>query len=263
MPKIRIVKQIKSKIISNKLLTKSYWRCVMCAPDITRSAKPGQFINIKTTSGLVPLLRRPFSIHNIDGEALEIIYDIVGEGTKALSQKRSGEYLDVIGPLGNGFSLPGSSKHSLIFVGGGVGIAPLFLLARKATTKNKIVLIGSKNKESLLCKKEFKDLGCEVKISTDDGSCGLKGKITALLRETLDIKIREKERIFIYACGPKPMLKEVFKIVTMNALPAQFSLEEHMGCGIGACLGCVVKTKKGLERVCKEGPVFDASDLAW
>lgn len=144
-----------------------------------------------------------------------------------------------------------------------MGIAPLFLLAKKAKTKNKIVLIGSKNQGELLCEKEFKDIGCDVKISTDDGSYGFKGQVTSLLREVLDIKRREKERILIYACGPTPMLKEAFKIATTNGLPAQFSLEEHMGCGIGACLGCVVKTKNGLKRVCKEGPVFNASDLVW
>lgn len=128
------MKQIKPKIISNKLLTKSYWRCIMRAPAIAKIAKPGQFINVKTTSGLVPLLRRPFSIHNIDGADLEVIYDVVGEGTKAFSQKRSGEYLDIIGPLGNGFSLPVSSKYLLIVVGGS-GYCAVVSLSKKSENK--------------------------------------------------------------------------------------------------------------------------------
>lgn len=255
--------QIKAKIISNKALRASYWHCVISAASIASRARPGQFINIKVTDGLKPLLRRPFSVHNINGENMEVIYDVIGEGTRAFSQRRVGEYLDIIGPSGNGFSLPASSKRLLVFVGGGIGVAPLFFLARKAKAKNKIVLVGSRSKGQVLCEKEFKNSGCDVKISTDDGSLGLKGRVTDLLKDILDSKIAEENAVLIYACGPRPMLKVVSRLAAQYGLPAQVSLEEHMGCGIGACLGCVVKTKNGLERVCKEGPVFNASDLIW
>lgn len=255
--------QIKAKIISNKALRASYWRCVISAAYISRRARPGQFINIKITDGLKPFLRRPFSVHNINGENLEIIYDVIGDGTRALSQRRVGEYLDIIGPLGNGFSLPASPKRLLIFAGGGIGVAPLLFLAREAKAKNKIVLVGSRSKGQVLCEKEFKNSGCDVKISTDDGSRGFKGRVTDLLKNFLQANRFTSQQAAIYACGPKPMLKAICSISQENNIPAQVSLEEHMSCGIGACLGCVVKTKNGLKRVCKEGPVFNAKELIW
>jgi len=237
----------------------------MSAASVAKDAKPGQFINIKITDGLRPFLRRPFSINNINGRNLEIIYEVVGEGSAALARKKKGDFLDLIGPLGNVFSctLAPSSRRLSILVGGGIGIAPLLFLARKIKAKNKIVLIGSRNKGQVLCEKEFRNAGCDVKISTDDGSVGFKGRVTDLLKEILRSKIIKPSSVFIYSCGPRPMLKELSGIAIKNSLPAQISLEEHMSCGIGACLGCVVKTKNGLERVCKEGPVFNASDLIW
>lgn len=268
--------QVKNKIIHNEKLRGNYWHCILEAPLITKKAKPGQFLNIKLSGGLKPFLRRPFSIHNISGSKLGILYEVLGKGTKALAGKKKGEYLDIIGPLGNGFDYRKTGKPSgqiNILVAGGIGVAPLLFLSKKIKVKDKIVLIGAKTKNQILCEKEFKDSGCDVKIATDDGSAGFKGRVTDLLKNILQNQgqspwLRRHRQggdspLTIYACGPKPMLKAVSDIAEKENLSAQISMEEHMSCGIGACLGCVVKTKKGLERVCKEGPVFNAKYLIW
>jgi dihydroorotate dehydrogenase electron transfer subunit len=256
--------QTKNKIVYNKNFKGNYWRCIFDAPFIAKRAKPGQFLNIKLSNGLKPFLRRPFSVHNISGSKLEILYEVLGEGTKILAGRKKGEYLDIIGPLGNGFdyqkvSKPSSQKN--ILIAGGIGVAPLFFLSKMIKTRNKIVLIGARTKKQVLSVKEFKDSGCDVRIATDDGSAGFKGRVTDLLKFLLPAIGRQSSTI--YACGPKLMLKAVSDISHKNNIPAEVSLEEHMSCGIGACLGCVVKTKKGLERVCKEGPVFNAQHLIW
>jgi dihydroorotate dehydrogenase electron transfer subunit len=253
-----------SRIISNKRFQGNYWHCIFDAPLIAKIAKPGQFINIKLSRNLEPFLRRPFSIHNISGNKVEILYEVLGPGTKILSAGKKGEYLDIIGPLGNGFTYSTKAKSSsqkIIIVAGGIGAAPLLYLSRKIKAEHKIVLIGARTKEEVLCEKEFKKSGCFVKIATDDGSDGFKGRVSGLLK--LALKVLDSKSAVIYACGPKPMLKAVADIAGEKNIPAQVSMEEHMSCGIGACLGCVVKTKKGLERVCKEGPVFDAQYLIW
>jgi len=258
--------QIKAKIILNKRFKGAYWHCVMAAPSLAGEGKPGQFLNIKISDGLKPFLRRPFSIHNVCGTKLEILYEVVGEGTELLSNKEPGEYLDIIGPLGNGFDSSKATEaqgRQVILVAGGIGIAPLLFLSGKIKAKNKIAFLGAKKRSQVLCEKEFKDSGCDVKIATDDGSLGFKGRVTDLLKKALAASRGREKPAIIYACGPRPMLKVVCNVAGKMNIPAQVSLEEHMSCGIGACLGCVVKTKKGLERVCKEGPVFDAKELLW
>ena len=194
---------------------------------------------------------------------------------------KSGEYLDIIGPLGSGFRLDESritNHESRILVAGGMGTAPLVFLAnkliRKRTTNHEspiTVLIGAKTKEDILCEKEFSKLGCEVMVSTDDGSRGFKGYVSDLLSHTLStIDYRLST---IYACGPTPLLKEISRISYQRNIPAQLSLESHMACGIGACMGCVIKVTRAPEhqstrdfeykRVCKEGPVFEANQILW
>ena len=263
--------QVKVKILYNRRVKGNYFHLVLKAPRITRNSLPGQFLNIKVNDADEPLLRRPFSIHRTKGANIEILYEAVGRGTELLSQKKSGEYLDVIGPLGNGFDLrlAISDKRQAILVAGGIGVAPLYFLAERLANCNlqiancKIpVLIGAKTKEQILCEQEFKKLGCEVKIATDDGSKGFKGKITGLLKKILRLAISDK-RLAIYACGPRPMLEEIAVISKKHNISAQVSLEEHMACGIGACLGCAVKTKDGYKRVCKEGPVFNVEEIIW
>ncbi len=263
--------QIKAKVIKNIEVIPRYYKIVLSCSNIVKTAKPGQFLGIKVSASDEPLLRRPFSVHRIRGSNIEIFYEVLGKGTEILAQKKTGEYLDIIGPLGNGFDYPQPSALSpqLILVAGGMGVAPLvFLLEKLRKIKNQkskiknLVLIGAKTKNQILCEKEFRDLNFDVKIATDDGSRGFKGKVTDLLTDLLRTP-NSKLQAQIYACGPRPMLKEITRISKKYKIPAQISLEEHMACGIGACLGCAVNTKKGYLRVCKEGPVFKANEIIW
>jgi dihydroorotate dehydrogenase electron transfer subunit len=272
---------VKAKIIYNKRVKANFFRCKIIAPEIARSAKPGQFVDIRINEGCQPLLRRPFGVHRADAKTFEILYEVVGMGTQALSQKKAQEDLDILGPLGNGFdhASPVTRNTPRVLVAGGMGVAPLVFLAEilaysveriayskklsaKRYSANATVLIGAKTKSHITCEEEFKKLGCDVKIATDDGSRGFKGRVTELLIDMLR-RTKDEGRRTIYACGPRPMLKEVCRISEELDLPAQISLEEHMGCGVGACLGCVVNTKQGFKRVCKDGPVFSAQDLIW
>ncbi|MFH0790229.1 MAG: dihydroorotate dehydrogenase electron transfer subunit [Candidatus Omnitrophota bacterium] len=311
-----MVYQEKTKIISNDRINKDCFKLSLNSPKIAFAAVPGQFVSIRVSGADVPLLRRPFSIHGLvysqgaagkrkikkpKADAIEILYEVVGKGSEILSQKMRGEYLDVIGPLGNGFKIksPVNSHQSPVLVAGGMGVAPLVFLAEriaysveriaqsnekkelKLSAKryplNAIVLIGARTKSQILCEDEFRKLGYEVKIATDDGSYGFKGKVTDLLDNYITHYTLHVTHV-LYACGPKPMLKEIGKISTKYGIPAQISLEAHMACGIGACLGCVVKLNPpafddslGLEhktdfeykRVCKDGPVFNADEIIW
>ncbi|MFH0827077.1 MAG: dihydroorotate dehydrogenase electron transfer subunit [Candidatus Omnitrophota bacterium] len=271
--------QIKAKLLYNKRVRENYFHCALEAPRIALKASPGQFVNVRVVDSVEPLLRRPFGIHRVQGKAIEILYEVLGKGTEILSLKKAGEYLDVIGPLGNGFNYElrtpplnltaqGGGSEEFILVAGGMGVAPLIFLAEKLrsaqSSKFKVqsmVLIGAKTKNQILCEKEFKQLGFTVLVSTDDGSKGFKGKVTGLLKRqlrTMDYELRT-----IFACGPRPMLKEVVLFSRQKRIPAQVSLEEHMACGMGACLGCVVNTRVGFKRVCKEGPVFKAEEIIW
>lgn len=255
--------QLKVKIADNKKAGYKYRHMGIIAPKIAGTCLPGQFLNVKIDDNPELLLRRPFSIHRVSAERIEILYEIVGKGTQALSARKSGEYLDVIGPLGNGFnySPPLAMSHLPIIVAGGMGVAPLVFLAERLNKVKALVFIGAKTKKDILCAKDFEKLDCEVKIATDDGSKGFKGRVTELLRQTLSTV--NCELLTIYACGPRSMLQGVSRIAVRRGIPAQVSLEEHMACGIGACLGCVVQTRQGQKRVCREGPVFSAQDLIW
>ena len=253
--------QIKAKLLYNKRVRGSYFCGIIDAPKIAKKAGPGQFVNVKISQDADPLLRRPFSIHGVRGSSIKILYEVVGLATGILSEKKAGEYLDIIGPLGEGFSII-NSRISII-VAGGMGVAPLVFLAEKIKKGKTLVLIGAKTKNQILCKKDFRSLGCEVKISTDDGSKGFQGKVTELLEQILHARQYALDSISLYACGPRPMLKAISRICGEYHIAAQISLEEHMACGFGACLGCVVNTKEGFQRVCKEGPVFSADQILW
>ncbi len=277
--------QLKVRIISNKRFRDDYWHLEFESGVIAKRACPGQFMNIRVSDGLEPLLRRPISIYGTSGARIKLFYEALGKGTRILSSRKPGELLDIIGPLGNGFNLtPNTYNLTPILVAGGMGVAPLVFLAEKLTkpgTRNlksrTLVLIGAKTKAKVLCAKEFKEFGCEVKIATDDGSCGFKGKVTELLKQILLKNSKTKKlKNLIYACGPRPMLKAIAEIARENKISSQLSLEEHMACGIGACLGCVVKVRRRksenrnqrvsefeYKRVCKEGPVFKADEIIW
>lgn len=255
--------QDKLKIIANDKIAPEYYKMLLRSPQIIKSAQPGQFVHIKISPDVEPLLRRPFSLHAIKDDAtIEILYRVVGRGTSLLSKKKQGEELDVIGPLGNGFRLS-PNDEKIVIIGGGAGSAPLFFLTQKLINySNQIkVLIGGKTKEVILCEEEFKDLGVEVQIATEDGSYGHKGLVTDLLTSLPTTSSS------VFACGPAIMLREVANFSLKNKLSCQISLEAIMACGLGACLGCVIKIKDRdtilYKRVCKDGPVFKASEVIW
>jgi len=254
--------QIKAKIISNLKLSNNYWHLEFESGLIAKQAKPGQFVQIRVADGATPLLRRPLSIHAAGALKVKIIYEVVGEGTGILSTKKPGEFLDILGPLGNGFDCarPVESRGGKnILVAGGIGVAPLVFLAEKLKLSKPLVLIGAQTKKQIICLPEFKALGCGLKLATDDGALGFKGRVTDLLK----IVLEQTKPARIFSCGPYLMLKAVAQIAGENRINAQLSLEEHMACGIGACLGCVVETKSGYKTVCKDGPVFFSEELVW
>mgnify|MGYP001216103928 CR=1 FL=1 len=260
MPEINMF-QIKAKILYNKRVKSRFYKCSFSAAGIARNASPGQFVNIRVNNTDAPLLRRPLSIHAVKGSSLEVLYEVVGPGTKILAKKKAGEILDVIGPLGKGFN--SSGVKNAILVGGGMGVAPLLSLAQHARGAAKTVLIGARTKEEILCTQDFKKLGCEIIVSTDDGSAGFKGRITALLAEFLRVKSCELRVTKIFACGPRPMLYAVDRVCVERGIRGELSFEEHMACGFGACLGCVVNTKEGYKGACVEGPVFETGEIIW
>ncbi len=254
--------QLQAKIISNQKLAGHYGHLEFDSALIAQQATPGQFINIRVSDAVEPLLRRPLSIHNVQGSKVKIIYKIIGQGTQMLSAKQPGEFLDIIGPLGNGFAyqnLVQSKKAKSVLIAGGMGVAPLVFLAEKLKSSQPLVLIGAKTKNEILCLQEFKRLNCKLALATEDGSLGFKGRVTDLLKTILEKTYPE----VIFSCGPQAMLKAVASLALKNGIDTQLSLEEHMACGLGACLGCVVLTKNGYKTVCKDGPVFAGGELIW
>ncbi len=213
-------------------------------------------------NSLDPLLKRPFSLHRWLGPDFQILYRIVGKATEILKEKKKGDVLEIMGPLGNGFPL--IKRHDKpILIGGGLGIAPIFAFAETIADKKPLFFIGAKTKKELLCVDELKSIGINPIISTDNGTLGRKGLITDILEKFLARHSSLAARYSLYACGPKPMLRELSHITKKYGLRAYVALEENMACGIGACLSCVVNTKEGLKRVCKEGPVFTIEEIIW
>lgn len=275
---------MKLTIIKNACLKGRYFLLELSLPASVKSAAPGQFLHIRIEDSCDPFLRRPLSIHDVvfnrkkEEGRLKILYETVGKGTQLLSRKKASLELDCLGPLGTGFDLGAILKCDQVYlVAGGMGVAPLFFLAKNLVTKSQgqkvprkvSVLIGSKTKNNLLCEKEFKKLGCQVHVATEDGSKGFKGRVTDLLQKILlssnkyPVSSIQYPVSSICACGPKAMLAVVGEIASMHQLVAQVSLEEFMGCGLGACLGCVIRTTSGYQRICHDGPVFRAHEIIW
>jgi dihydroorotate dehydrogenase electron transfer subunit len=253
--------EMNAKVVSNEKIGESLYRMKLDAGK-KMSAKPGQFVNVLVSDSYQPLLRRPFSIYDADGKSLSIVYKVIGDATKILSRKKPGDILDIIGPLGNTYPEPqkGKQKQDLILIGGGTGAASIYFLAKTLKKKKvKFTLIqGARNKQQIVAPAEFKKLGCE--FSTDDGSLGKKGFVSDLLQAML------KENTVIYTCGPKPMFKAIEAAADKKKNVKVFaSFEEYMGCGIGACLSCVIEFKRGdyseYKRVCKDGTVFNLEDV--
>lgn len=259
--------QEKCRILDHQQVAPSRFKLTLASKYISSHAQPGQFVNVRCSEDYDPLLRRPLGVHNVNPkeEIFELIYEVVGKGTELLSRHQVGQKLDILGPLGNGFSID-KNKKTAILVAGGMGVAPLLYLARKLqSTKDKVqitILIGAKTKDLVLREKEFKSLTDQVVIATDDGSYGKKGFASDLLLETLDPRSLDTSAT-IYACGPKPMLRAIAEIAFQKKIDCQLSMEARMACGIGTCLGCVINTTKGYQKVCDDGPVFDSREIVW
>lgn len=254
-----------ARIISKKSW-KDYYLLSLESPRIASQAHPGQFVMVRITSHSYPLLRRPFSIHFKDERNIEIFFAITGSGTGILSQKKSGDTLDILGPLGKGFHAGETLRgKDVVAVGGGRGIAPLYFLAHELRSCGAAVKIfyGGKSHKDLPLKEKFEENGFDLFCSTDDGSLGFKGLISDYLQT--DLQTFTPARIF--ACGPEPMMEKIAKISQAGDIPTEFSLESVMGCGFGACWGCVKRIRKnnneGWIKICEEGPVFSGEDIIW
>jgi dihydroorotate dehydrogenase electron transfer subunit len=256
--------QLKAIIIENINLAPGYHRLRLLAPEIAAAAQPGQFIQIRvgdeeTTD---PLLSRPISIYRIDspGSSIDLIYKTVGRGTRMLAGIIPGATLEIIGPLGKGFTLP-EHTQKVGLIGGGVGMPPLYSLAARlravAPDLSITLFYGGRSRADLLELDSWDRLGVEVCAATEDGSYGVQGLVTRVLLE----KISVEKFDYFAACGPKPMLKAVREIAIANRIPGELSLEAHMACGVGACLGCTCKTGQGYRRVCVDGPVFPLEEV--
>ncbi len=229
-------------------------------------AWPGQFLMIKTGDGIDPLLRRPISLHDGDGRTLDIFFQAAGRGTALLAEKKEGQTLDILGPLGKGFDLGVVSAGSTAWlVGGGRGIAPLFFLARKLHNRGARVkvLYGGRCAADLPIREKFSAAGLDVACSTDDGSHGYAGFVT----ELLSAELARSKPAALFVCGPDPMMEKAARIALSLGIPAQISLEAIMGCGFGACWGCVKKIRRDgaakWRKICEDGPVFPASEIVW
>ena len=262
-----VKKRIKGRVISNQKISDNYFLMEIESSFLALYSLPGQFLNVQVTSSCVldPLLRIPLGIHRITKQGVFLLYKVVGVATTLLSGKKKNDVLDVVGPLGNGFCInKESEKKNIIFVAGGHGVVPLVAFAEQLQKKNKkgVFFIGGKTKQDILCVDFIKELGWQICVSTEDGSFGYKGFIVDCLREYYKKESNFCSKI-IYSCGPKPMLKSLAKYTMDFNIDLHVSVDEYMVCGIGACLGCAIKTIDGYKYVCKDGPVFNAKEILW
>ncbi|MBO5395716.1 MAG: dihydroorotate dehydrogenase electron transfer subunit [Clostridia bacterium] len=243
------MKQSLFTIKENRPLTKDVY-LMRLEGDTSDITAPGQFVNIKL-DGL--FLRRPISVNDVEGNVLTIIYKVVGTGTEQMKEMKSGT-LDILTGLGNGYDTSLSGENVLL-VGGGVGVPPLYMLAKKLIKEGKKVgvILGFNTESEVFFEEEFKALGCDVTVTTVDGSRGVKGFVTNALESFPDAA-------YFYTCGPEPMLKALYNATSIEG---QFSFEERMGCGFGACMGCSCKTLYGNKRICKDGPVLKKEEIIW
>lgn len=236
------------RILENSALTHDVYRMVLDG-DTSDITAPGQFVNI-ALDGFY--LRRPLSVCDWDAQTLTILYKVVGEGTGAMALLPTGVNLDILTGLGNGYDL-GKSGQAPLLIGGGVGVPPLYGLAKRLLANNvkPTVILGFNSKEDVFYAEEFRALGLEVSITTVDGSCGTQGFVTDAI---------DGQPSYLYTCGPEAMLRALYHKTDCDG---QFSLEERMGCGFGACMGCSCETKYGYKRICKEGPILERGELLW
>ena len=242
------MKEVRLKILSNSPVTELVYRMELQG-DLSAVTAPGQFVNLKL-DGL--FLRRPISVCDVNGDVLTLLYKVVGKGTERMSALKPGAELDTLTGLGNGYDLSKAGEAPLL-LGGGVGVPPLYYLAKqlRAAGKKVTAVLGFNTAAEVFGEAEFRALGCDVTVTTADGSHGVRGFVTDAL---------PAEYSYFYTCGPEPMLKAVFRKTVSSG---QFSFEERMGCGFGACMGCSCRTITGNKRICKEGPVLVKEEILW
>ncbi len=243
------MKQSIFKITSNEKIARDIFKMTL-AGDTSAITAPGQFVNIKLDGFF---LRRPISVCDCVEENLTLIYKTVGHGTEQMSRMENGDELDLLTGLGNGYNTEASGDSPLL-VGGGVGVPPMYMLCKELISegKNVTVVLGFNSKDDVFYEDEFRALGADVHIATADGTYGTKGFVTDV--------IKNLQYTFFYTCGPEPMFRAMHKIMKT---PGQYSFEERMGCGFGACMGCSCKTLTGNKRICKEGPVMESEEIIW
>ncbi len=259
------------EVLKKEKLGPEIFRLSFSAYDIAKNAKPGQFVMIKVSEQLDPLLRRPFSVHQVTNKGhLQILFKVIGKGTKTLSKLSPGDKVDMLGPLGNGFTT--KKKESICLIGGGMGIAPILFLTKnilkEGNCKNLQILLGAQNKSEIAnLLDNFEELGVEINHATDDGSSGYHGFVTELIEPTL--KENKDAQWEVLCCGPSLMMGRVSTICQRNSWQCQVSMETMMACGIGACLGCTINRSDskdettGFLHVCKDGPVFKSEEIQW
>lgn len=245
------MKEVTFKVVSNRPIAPATWKMVL-EGDTSAIKGCGQFVNI-TIPGL--FLRRPISVHDVDMTTLTLVYKVVGKGTDKMSTMKPGDTIDALTGLGNGFDV-GACTGKALLLGGGVGAAPLYLLAKELIAGGSVVtvILGFNNAGETMMVNEFEQLGCRVEIATMDGSCGTKGFVTDVIAQ------KGIDADYFYGCGPLPMLKAVCNAVEISG---EVSLEERMGCGFGICYGCSCHTTDGPRRVCADGPVFKKEKMIW
>jgi len=267
--------QMEGMVVSNERVKSLYYLLGIDCPPIANQNKPGQFVMLKVSDDRSPLLRRPFSVYKgypfnhpekRKRGYLFILYKKVGAGTRKMTTLKKGQKVDLIGPLGKGFTPPPlPSSTSPIFVGGGVGIVSLYPLAEALEGRKLSVFIGGKTQDDILCVEDFKKFKSNIFVATEDGSLGVRGTIVDLFLSQREI-FKKNKTYYLYTCGPIAMLKALAGSVQSKTFICQASLEARMGCGFGACWGCVVKTnhpQTPYQRVCEDGPVFRLKDIVW
>lgn len=263
------ISDVTAELVRRDRITASIFQLTFLPNPIAKAARPGQFVMVQTGTLKDPLLRRPFSIHQVtpEGEVV-LLVRVVGSGTRLLSELKEGDKIPMLGPLGNGFDLSciDSETALVALVGGGMGVAPLLFLAAELSRQNLAaktkIILGARFKDELLCLTAFKELGFSVDCITDDGSSGQQGFVTELLHRN----VVDERRTTVFSCGPASMLKAVSHICRQQRIACQVSMETFMACGLSACLGCAIPADRPdaeYVHVCKNGPVFDSQEIAW
>ena len=253
--------QTSCPVLAVQTVAENVFLLVLHAPEIAPLVRPGQFLNVRMGETYDPLLRRPFSVYQTNGDRLELLFNVIGTGTRILASKREGDMLDVLGPLGVPFTLDDDRFSTGVLVAGGLGVAPIPLTTRELIRRGKDVrtFLGARNNNALVMTHLV-----NVEVATDDGSAGMRGTVVDLLEQAFAARPFVKPKIF--ACGPHPMLKATAALAERLDIPCEVSMEGPMGCGIGICQGCPVELRNPAKKyalMCKDGPTFDARAIKW